>query len=122
MEELILKLLAEFKVVGGEVYFHRNHSKDILFPHIVFDLTGEPLEHNVEGFYLDVDIYDSSTSYSALLGVEDGLKAHLKDNQIMVPELYIRFEYLGSNTINTIDRLIKRRNLQFYCKVDWRKL
>lgn len=120
MEELILELLNQLKEVENKAFFHRNFSKSISFPYLELELSGERLERNVEGFYLDVDVYDSNTSFSRLLSLEDNLKAHLKDNRIMTDDLYIRFHYLRSNTINTKDRLLKRRNLQFYCKVDWR--
>lgn len=120
MIDLMTILAAEFRKVLAESYHEKNTKTTVVYPYLTFDIDGEQIERNVDGFYVDVDIFDAHSSYSNVFTVEGQLRDHFKDNKQMTDELYIRFNFLRSTKITTGDDLIKRRNLQFYCKVDWR--
>lgn len=101
--------------------FHSiNQSAEIKYPYLTFDFDSEDIERNMDGFYIDVDIFDNNSSYYDIFQAETALKDHFKDNRKLTDELFIRFNFLRSTKIPTGDDKIKRRNLQFYCKVDWR--
>lgn len=121
MIEFLKELTAQFRTVVPESYHERNRKETVLYPYVTFDFDSEALERNVDGFYIDVDIFDNNSSYFDVFQIEDALKTHFKDNRKLTDDLFIRFNFLRSNKVPTGDDQIKRRNLQFYCKTDWRK-
>ena len=120
MIEFLKELTTEFKSVTPESYHEKNRSKTVTYPYLTFDFDAESLERNIDGFYIDVDIFDNGSSYLRIFQTEETLRAHFKDFKRLTDELFIRFNYLGENKIPTGDDTIKRRNMRFYCKVDWR--
>lgn len=120
MIEFLKELTTEFKSVTPESYHEKNRSKNVTYPYLAFDFDAESLERNIDGFYIDVDIFDNGSSYLRIFQTEEALRAHFKDFKRLTDELFIRFNYLGENKIPTGDDTIKRRNMRFYCKVDWR--
>lgn len=120
MINLLKELTKEFRAVTPESFLAMNNKSKVVYPYLTYDLSGEHLEANVEGFYVDVDIFDKNSSYVNIFTLEENLKKHFKDNRKLTDDLYVRFKYLRSNNIDTRDEELKRRNLQFYCKVDWR--
>lgn len=121
MINFVKELTSQFRQVTNESFYEKNEKKEVIYPYLTFDFDSEGIERNIEGFYVDVDIFDNNSSYMNIFQLEDDLKAHFKDNKQLTDELYIRFNFLNSMKVPTGDDLIKRRNLQFYCKVDWRK-
>lgn len=121
MIDLLKELTAQFRLVTAESFHEMNRKATVIYPYLTFDFDSEALERNVDGFYIDVDIFDNSASYMRVFELEEALKEHFKDNRKLTDNLFIRFNFLRSNKIPTGDDLIKRRSLQFYCKVDWRK-
>lgn len=120
MIDFLKELTAQFRLVTSESFHEMNRKTTVTYPYLTFDFDSEAIERNVDGFYIDVDIFDNNASYMRVFELEDALKAHFKDNCKLTDELFIRFNFLRSNKIPTGDDVIKRRNLQFYCKVDWR--
>lgn len=120
MIEFLKELTAQFRAVVPESYHEKNRKEKVLYPYVTFDFDTEALERNVEGFYIDVDIFDNNSSYIDVFEVEEALKNHFKDNMKLTDELFIRFNFLRSNKVPTGDDNIKRRSMQFYCKTDWR--
>lgn len=120
MIDLMTILTAEFRKVLAESYHEKNTKTTVDYPYLTFDFDSEAIERNVDGFYIDVDIFDNNSSYMRVFELEEALKEHFKDNRLLTDEVFVRFNFLRSNKIPTGDDLIKRRNLQFYCKVDWR--
>lgn len=120
MLEFLKELTAQFRTVVPESYHERNRKETVLYPYVTFDFDRESLERNVDGFYIDVDIFDNNSSYVDIFQIEEALTAHFKDNKKLTDDLFIRFNFLRSNKIPTGDDQIKRRNMQFYCKTDWR--
>ena len=120
MIAFLTELTAQFRAVLPESYHDKNRSAVVTYPYLTFDFSSEAIERNVDGFYIDVDIFDNNSSYYDVFQVEQALKDHFKDNRKLTDDVFIRFNFLRSNKIPTGDDNIKRRNLQFYCKVDWR--
>ena len=121
MIEFVKELTSQFRLVTSESFHEKNKKKRVVYPYLTFDFDSEAIERNVDGFYIDVDIFDNNSSYMNVFQLENDLKAHFKDNKKLTDDLYIRFNFLRSMKVPTGDDNIKRRNLQFYCKVDWRK-
>ena len=120
MITFLTELTNQFRLVLPESYHDKNRSTSVLYPYLTYNFDSEALERNVEGFYIDVDIFDNNASYVDIFQVEDALKDHFKDNRKLTDDLFIRFNFLRSTKVVTGDDNIKRRNMQFYCKVDWR--
>lgn len=120
MIAFLTELTNQFRLVLPESYHDKNRSASVLYPYLTYNFDSEGLERNVEGFYIDVDIFDNNASYVDIFQVEDALKDHFKDNRKLTDDLFIRFNFLRSTKVETGDDTIKRRNMQFYCKVDWR--
>lgn len=120
MIEFVEELTKQFRTVTPESYHEKNRKSTVTYPYLTFDFDTESLERNVEGFDIDVDIFDNSSSYTNIFNLEGKLKLHFKDLIILNDDLLMRFNFLRSTKILTGDDMIKRRNLQFYCKVDWR--
>lgn len=121
MITFLKELTSQFREVTSESFHEKNRKKKVVYPYLTFDFDSEAIERNVDGFYIDVDIFDNNSSYMNVFQLENDLKAHFKDNKKLSDDLYIRFNFLRSMKVPTGDDNIKRRNLQFYCKVDWRK-
>ena len=121
MIEFVKELTSQFRLVTSESFHEKNRKKKVVYPYLTFDFDSEAIERNVDGFYIDVDIFDNNSSYMNVFQLENDLKAHFKDNKKLTDDLYIRFNFLRSMKVPTGDDNIKRRNLQFYCKVEWRK-
>lgn len=122
MIELYKLLYAEFKAVLNESYNEVNTAPKVKYPYLTYSATdSESLDRRQEGYNVDVDIFDNNSSYANILTVEQALKDHFDDYVLLKDEFLVRVEYLRSNKIPTGDDNIKRRNLQFYFKVDWRK-
>lgn len=120
MITLLKELVLQFREVAPQSYHHQNTASETSYPYLTFDLSGENLEQNVEGFYVDVDIFDNGSSYMTIFELENRIREHFKGNRKLTDDMFIRFKYLRSNTVSTESKTLKRRNLQFYCKVDWR--
>nr|DAM13503.1 MAG TPA: tail completion protein [Caudoviricetes sp.] len=120
MINFLNELINQFRVILPESYYEKNRKKTVIYPYLTFDLDSEAIEDHVEGFYIDVDIFDNYSSYTNIFNLESKLKSHFKDLIILTDDLLLRFNFLRSTKIPTGDDTIKRRNLQFYCKVDWR--
>lgn len=121
MIELLTAITNEFRLVTAEAFHDRNTKDTVVYPYLTFDLSSETIERNVEGFYIDVDLFDHNASYTRLLALEQALKDHFKDNRKLTDELYIRYRFTRSNTVPTGDAMTKRRNIQIYAVTDWRK-
>lgn len=120
MIEFLKELTSQFRLVTAESFHERNRKATVVYPYLTFDFDSEAIERNVDGFYVDVDIFDNNASYLNVIQLEDDLKAHFKDNRKLTDDMFIRFNFLRSTKVPTGDDMIKRRNLQFYCKIDWR--
>lgn len=121
MIELMQLLTAQFKTVTLEAYHAYNRQSSVTYPYLTFDMDSERIEENVEGFYIDVDLFDHNTSYERVFELEQNLKDHFKDLKLMTDDVFIRFVFNGSTKVPTGDETIVRRNLRFYAKTDWRK-
>jgi hypothetical protein len=119
--KLMQQLTAEFRAVTSESYHAINRESNVTYPYLTFDIDGEAIERNVEGFYIDVDIFDHNTSYARIFELEEALKDHFKDLKVMTDDLYVRLNFNGSSKVQTGDDTILRRNVRFYAKNDWRK-
>ncbi len=120
MINFLKELTNQFRVVMPESYHEKNRKKTVIYPYLTFDFDSEAIEDHIEGLYIDVDIFDNYSSYTRIFEVEDNLKWYFYKNRKLTDDLFIRFNFLRSTKVPTGDDTIKRRNLQFYCKVDWR--
>lgn len=121
MISFLTELNKQFRTVEKESYFEQNSTSQIKYPYVTYNFDSETIERNVDGFYIDVDVFDANSSYKNIFLIEDKLKTHFKDNRKLTDDFFIRFNFLRSSKVPTADDNIKRRNMQFYCKIDWRK-
>lgn len=121
MIKFVEQLTIEITKVTVNAHYGLNRDTTVTYPYLTFDLDSERLERNVEGFYIDIDIFDHNTSYTRIFELEENLKDHFLDLHLMTSDVLIRFVFNGSTKVPTGDETIVRRNLRFYAKTDWRK-
>lgn len=120
MIELMQTLQAMFQEVTKESYLEWNASKEVKYPYLTYSIDIEEISRNTDGFYLDIDLFDNNSSFIKLYELEDLVRKKF-DYEIKFTEgLFLRSYFHRSNKVPTLDDNIKRRNLQIYCKVDWR--
>lgn len=110
----------EIRQVIPESYHEINRKETVIYPYATFDFDTEPMEDG-EGWYIDIDIFDYNTSYGRVLQAESDLKKFFRGRRRLTEGLFVRYEFQGSNRIDSTNDLIKRRNVRFYCKIEWRK-
>ncbi|MBN6206301.1 hypothetical protein JYK21_07540 [Ralstonia pickettii] len=120
MIPFVQELYKQFTDVHQESYHNQNTANVVTYPYLTYDFDSEELEKNVDGFYIDVDIFDTSGSFTNIFELEGKLKDHFKDKVILTDDNLLRFNFLRSTGVPTGDKLLRRRNIQIYCKVDWR--
>lgn len=123
MYEILIPLLqSEFKKAFEESYQDINPKETIVYPYLTWSFNDEPIEHNVDGFYLDIDIFDRNTSLQRVYEVQSKIRKHFEHLEIMTEDVYLRVvNYGGGNTIPKPEETLKQRNVTFYVKIDWRK-
>ncbi len=118
-----LKLIeSEFKSICNKSYLQVNASNKIVYPYVTYDFDSESIEYGMDGFYIDIDIFDRGKSLAPIMQLEEQFKKHFLMFRELSPELFVRFEFLRSIKVPTGEKSLRRRNLQFYCRVDWRKI
>lgn len=120
MKKLAKVIYEQFIKVHKESHHSWNHNEKVIYPYLTYDFESESIEQNVEGFYIDISMFDYSKSYSSLFELEDNLKTHFNDLKILNEDIYVRFSFTRSNKVLTNNENLIRRDMQLYCKVDWR--
>ena len=121
MEHLATLIYQTLQNVYGRVFLGYNPSTVLEYPYVTYTLDAEALAPSSEGFYLDMDIFDRNASYAQIFAVEGDFKEQLDNYRFMTDQALFRFRYSGSTNIDTMDNELKRRNVRFYVKIDWRK-
>ena len=121
MEEFLKELAKILQTIHPQTFFEFNRSTKVVYPYATYSFNSESLARNRDGFYLDLDIFDSYDTSARVTLLEDVFKDGLIFNRIMTDGLFLRFKFLGSNKIPTADDQLKRRNVRFYVTVDWRE-
>ncbi|WP_243277758.1 hypothetical protein [Clostridium yunnanense] len=115
------ELNKEFKKLCSESYLEYNTSESVKYPYLTYTLSSESLEDQ-DGFYIDVDIFDDCGANTIELeNLMYDIKQHFKSNYILTEKVLLQFNYNTTRNIPTGSEMIKRRNIQLYCKVDWRE-
>lgn len=120
MIELLQTLKLMFDQVTKESYLEINNSEKINYPYLTYSLDIDNINRNTDGFYLDIDIFDENSSFINIFNLESLLRENFDFNQKFTDELFLRFYFQRSYSVATQSDTLKRRNLQIYCKVDWR--
>lgn len=108
--------------IHPESYQEVNQAETIKYPYLSYTHSAESLEYGSEGLYLDVDIFERGTSYSRMTALENSLKNGLDRHLLLTDAALFRFKFNSSGPIPTMDNELKRRNLRFYIKIDWRDI
>lgn len=115
------KIYQQLTGIHEESYLGVNTSETIVYPYLTYTFDAEAIGPSSEGFYLDIDAFDRNASYGGILTVETLLKKGLDKEKLLTEEALFRFKYTGSTEVSTMDNDLKRRNVRFYVKIDWRK-
>lgn len=122
MIDALTLITSKLREVTPHAYFEKNTQLDVVYPYLTFDIQNEYLDENMDGVYLDLDLFDHNPSYKNLMALEMEIREYFKGYRELTDQVYFRLNFNRSNTIPTGDDTIKRRNVQFYCKIDWRNL
>ncbi|MCJ7839980.1 hypothetical protein MUB24_03435 [Lederbergia sp. NSJ-179] len=120
MLPFLQEIYKQFTEVHAESYHNQNTADKVVYPYLTYDFDSEEIERNVDGFYIDVDVFDNIGSFTRIFELEGKLKDHFKDKVLLTEHNLFRFNFLRSTGVPTGDKLLRRRNLQIYCKLDWR--
>lgn len=120
MIPFLQEVYKQFSEVHEESYHNQNTADKVIYPYLTYDFDSEEIERNVDGFYIDIDVFDNSGSFTRIFELEGQLKDHFKDKVVLTNDNLLRFNYLRSTAVPTGDKMLRRRNMQIYCKVDWR--
>lgn len=122
LSHITQEIYKAISAIHAESYQEINPSRTIKYPYLTYSHSAEGLEFGTEGMYLDIDIFERNTSFVRMLQLENALKNGLDRKQLITDEAMLRFKFNASSTIPTQDNDLKRRNLRFYIKIDWRDL
>ncbi len=122
MDELLNLLYEEMTKVCPESYFQINTNNTITYPYLTYDLDSDSIEYGMDGFYVDIDLFDRTKNLTTLMYLEESLKKHFLKFRKLTDGIFIRFKFLRSTKVPTGEKNLRRRNLQIYCKIDWRKI
>lgn len=92
---LLQEIYKQFTNVHTESYHNQNTAQEVTYPYLTYDFDTEALETNVEGFYIDVDIFDNSGSFFDVFEVESRLKDYFKDAVVLTDQNLLRFNFYG---------------------------
>lgn len=121
MIPFLKELNLEFKKICKESYLEVNSSSKVIYPYVTYSYFSESLENTREGFYIDVDIWDNKGSDTLRLEqLTEDIRKHFIRNRILTDKVLLQFKVGSRKIITTGLENIKRRNLQLYCKIDWR--
>lgn len=121
MLNLVGQLTTLLREVCPEAYYEWNGSENVTYPYLTFDLDGEYLGRNQDGYTVDIDIFDKNSSYANVFELEEAIKQKLCFARIMRDDFFLMVDYRNSHTVPTGDVTIKRRTITLYVQVDWRK-
>lgn len=121
MIPFLVQLNIEFKKVCKESYLEINSSDKVKYPYLTFSYSSEQLENTREGFYIDVDIFDNCGADTLRLEqLTEDIRKHFSKARVLTDKVLLQFKLGSRRMIPTTNQQIKRRNMQLYCKVDWR--
>ncbi|BDR75272.1 hypothetical protein [Clostridium tetani] len=122
MIPFLVQLTQEFRKVCKESYLELNTSDEVKYPYLTFSYSSEQLENTREGFYIDVDIFDNCGADTLRLEqLTEDVKKHFLKSRILTDEVLLQFKVVSRRMVPTVNKQIKRRWIQLYCKVDWRE-
>lgn len=110
----------ELRKVTSESFHVINRKQEVVYPYLTYDFDAVNLEENIDGIYVDLDIFDNNSSYLNIIRLEDKLKKQLKGSKQLTDDLHVRFYYQGSNKIPTLDEKIKRRQSVYRLRVAYK--
>lgn len=120
MIPFLQELVKEFKKVCPESYLEYNTAENVTYPYLTYSTSSEDLDDQ-EGFYIDVDVFDNcGADTTNLEQLTHNIKQHFRSNIILTNDVLLQFRYQTARGIPTGSETLKRRNVQLYCKVDWR--
>ncbi len=123
ISSLLTTIMEKMREVNSEVYYDVNprENREIIYPYATITTSLSRLNPNQDGFNLDIMIFDRPQSLKNLIDFETNLINHLEKLRLFKDDYFLQFRYLRSNSVPAADSKLKRRNLQFYVKTDWRK-
>ncbi|WPC08008.1 hypothetical protein [Globicatella sp. PHS-GS-PNBC-21-1553] len=95
-------------------HYEVNKALHVVYPYTTYLLTFERIDLYTEGIYIDLQIFDHSTSLVKLYEVEKRLKNVLNNTTKQTPAGFLTFKFIRSNSVKTGDETIKRLDIQFY--------
>lgn len=122
MIKFLTELTKQLRTVLPESYYEKNRKATVVYPYLTFDFDSEYLERYRDGFYVDIDIFDTSTSFKGIFEVEEQLRNHFRELVVLTDDFLLQFKVDSGTKIPTESDNLKRRNLQIYVKTDWRNL
>jgi hypothetical protein len=115
------QLTTTLKTIVPETYHEVNPSKKLKYPYLTFTVNTEERGVCEEEVTLELDLFDIGTSAKRILEVSGDIKKGLKYRRDLTDELNLIFVFVRDSDIPTGVENLRRRNLVFIVKVDYRK-
>jgi hypothetical protein len=118
--DLLKTITSTLRRITPEVYQGYNFKEKVVYPYITFEIEEESIERNQTGTILEMNIFDHDTSWGKTAELEDAIRDALEYRRDLTDTLNLNYRYMGSMNIPTGDEELKRRNIRYYIKTDWR--
>jgi hypothetical protein len=117
---LLQQLTGILRGITSESFYERNRKQDVVYPYLTFEVSIMPIERNQNDVTLTLDLFDHSSSYAALEDLKERVMDALIYRRELNEKFNLIFRFLGAQSIPTGDETIKRVNMRFGIKTDWR--
>lgn len=111
--------------VTSEAYATINPKEDdeLSYPYAIFDLDVEAIgdDQRAEGFYIDIELFDRSSSYTGLYELDSKFKNLLDKLRLLNDDCWYMFKWNRTSQVPTEQRGLLRLASQYYIKVETRK-
>lgn len=104
--------------VDSNVHYEINRDNDVEYPYTTYTLTFERVDMFTEGVYIDLQVFDHSTSLEGVYSVEENLKSQLNNLVKETEHGFLTFKFNRSHTVPTGDETIMRLDIQLYAYVN----
>lgn len=111
----------QLKQVTPETFHQWNFKDKVVYPYLTFDVHFVPNNEIRETYEVVIDTFEFGRSSKRLFELETDLKEHLDRKRFIEEEAVIQTRMTASRGITTGNDSIKRRNVRFQVKVDWKQ-
>ncbi len=123
ISSLLVAIMDELRKVQAETYYDMNPRENdaVIYPYATVTTSSSKLNPDQDGFNVDIMLHDRSNGLRTIADFESAVINHIQKLRLFKDDIYMQFRYLRSTSVPSTNNKLKRRNVQIYVKVDWRR-